>query len=116
MELTQKHGVDRPRYLLSALSIGDEAAVGLRKAVADIVHEARDHLSSARELRSSIIDSPDGHRATRALLVGLASETFLDRLERADFDLTNRNLRFVGGLENILCSTRIVSSFLGTSY
>lgn len=108
-ELTQKYGVKSPRYLLSALGQGDEECLqALQRAVQDIAESARSHLQHARELRSTILTEPDRARSLPVLLPGLASETFLDRLRDANYQLTNRDLRQVGWVERGLCAGRMV--------
>ena len=108
-DLCTKYGVKSPRYLLSALGQGDEECRGhLKSAVRDIAAVARSHLCNARILRDSVATSTNGDRALSALIAGVASETFLNRLENHEFDLTNKNLRQVGFLEHLSCSSRIL--------
>ena len=97
-DLCDRHGVTTPRYLLSALGQGDqEGKTALRAAVRDIVQHARDCVAQARRLHTDstteITDTTK--KVAAAMLPGIASERFLDRLEQQEFDLTNRNLRNV---------------------
>ena len=112
-DLCTKYGVKSPRYLLSSLSLGDESCrKALQNAVNDIADEARSHLADARALRTELLDdSQDGAKTLAVLLPGLSSETFLNRLERYGFDLTNRDLRNVGWVEHTVCVTRMVSAY-----
>lgn len=125
-DLCVRHGVKSPRYLLSALGQGDEACVAaLQRAVQDIVGEARSHLRRARDLQSRIgreaeeEDEEERSPATadanaasaivaRVLLPGVASETFLNRLEAKAFLLTDRSLRQVGHVEHLMCALGVV--------
>jgi phytoene/squalene synthetase len=120
-DLCVRHGVRSPRYLLSALGQGDEACVAaLQRAVQDIVGEARAHLRRARDLRANIEREGEdrGSRAAgasaaapvvaRVLLPGVASETFLNRLEAKAFLLTDRSLRQVGHVEHLMCALGLV--------
>lgn len=107
-DLTRKYGVKSPRYLLSALGQGDETCVrALQSAVEDIAETARSYLQRARALRSAILAEPQATRSLAVLLPGLASETFLDRLRDKEYQLTNRELRNVGWLEQGLCAGRM---------
>jgi len=72
----------------------------------DIVKAARMHLNEARSLRDEIISGPHGAKALSTFLHSLASETFFDRLEDHDFNLTDRRLRNVGMEEHFKCGTR----------
>jgi phytoene synthase len=108
-ELCTKHGIESPRYLLSALGMGDEKCKRhMQDAVKDIVQIARDHLEQARKKREEISKHPLGDIATSAFLPALASETFLDRLENHQFDLTNRALRNVSQIEHMQCAQRLL--------
>ena len=116
-DLCQKYGVRSPRYLLSALGQGDtECVIALQNAVRDITLSAREHLNEARALRSRIIAERNGSHAVAALLPGLVSETFLERLERANFQLTDRDLRNVGITEHASCSLRLISHYWKGAY
>lgn len=112
-DLCQKYGVRSPRYLLSSLGLGDEdCRRALQSAVGDIANEARCHLAGARALRSELLENKeDGAKSLAVLLPGLSSETFLNRLERFGFDLTNRDLRNVGWVEHAVCTSRMVSAY-----
>jgi len=112
-DLCDKYGVRSPRYLLSALGMGDEECrKHMQSAVEDISSIARDHLGKARLRKDDVLSRPDGNTAVSVFLPGLASETFLNRLEIHQYDLTDRNLRNVGYVEHVMCASRI----LGASY
>ena len=116
-ELCHKYNVKSPRYLLSALGQGDvKGREAFRSAVCDIVLTARAYLEQAREERESIFEYPEGEKAIAALLPGLAAETFLNRLEVNDYDLTSRDLRQIGPLEHLFCSFRIVKAWRNGAY
>jgi phytoene/squalene synthetase len=116
-DLCTKYGVKSPRYLLSALGQGDEECRGhLKSAVRDIASTARTHLNNARILRDSVSSSTHGDRALSALIAGVASETFLNRLENHDFDLTDKNLRQVGIVEHAICAGRILLASKNKTY
>jgi phytoene/squalene synthetase len=111
-ELTTKYGVRSPRYLLSALGQGDKVCLrAMENAVRDIVETARDNLQKARDLREAILAEPNGNKAVSVLLPGLASETFLNRLEKSQYQLTDRNLRNVGSLEHAVCASRMTLAY-----
>lgn len=108
-ELCTKHDIKSPRYLLSALGMGDEECKRhMQDAVKDIVQVARQHLEQARKKNEEISKHPLGNIARSAFLPALASETFLDRLENHHFDLTNRSLRNVGKIEHMQCAQRLL--------
>ena len=116
-DLTEKYGVKSPRYLLSALGQGDVKCVqALQHTVEHIVKRARDSLEEARSMRESILSEPGGTKAVAVLLPGLASETFLNRLEKHNYQLTDRGLRNVGRLEHALCASRMIASYLRKAY
>lgn len=116
-ELTAKHGVKSPRYLLSALSVGDaQCEQALQLAVQDVAEAARSHLAQARTLRSAILQEPDHDTSLPVLLPGLAAETFLDRLAEKQYQLTNRELRNVGWVEKGICSGRMVLASYQQTY
>ena len=117
-DLCQKYGVQSPRYLLSALGQGDQHCKRqLAQVVEDIATVARDHLELARSHREAILavtttdhtpltggvgggggtvnQTTAGAVAVMVFLPGLTSETFLRRLERVEYDLTNSDLRRV---------------------
>lgn len=117
-ELCTKYGVTSPRYLLSALSLGDDTCVrAMQACVRDISEAALAHLVQARELRSAVLNEPNGERAAACLLPTLLpSEAFLHRLERHHYDLTDRNLRHTGLVEHGLCAARIVAAYYQSKY
>jgi len=116
-DLCEKYGVKSPRYLLSALGLGDkECRAAFHNAVRDIADVARAHLREARALREELLQEKDGEIAVAVLIPGLASETFLDRLEEAGYDLTDRNLRHVGAIEHALCASRMIAAYYQKQY
>jgi phytoene/squalene synthetase len=116
-DLCVKYGVRSPRYLLSALGMGDEHCIrALQSAVQDIATAAREHLSAARGLRSEILLEPSGTKAASVLLPALASDAFLNRLEESHYKLTDRNLRNVGRLEHAVCAGRMIAAYYQKSY
>jgi uncharacterized protein YjbI with pentapeptide repeats len=70
-------------------------------AIRDIANVARANLQEARSLREDLLQEEDGDKAVAVLIPGLASETFLDRLDEAGYDLTDANLRNVGFVEHV---------------
>jgi len=123
-ELCQRYGVKSPRYLLSALGQGDEECKqALRNAVRDISHRALEHLQQARDLRDELLVSSKATttntkdpRIMGIFLPGLASETFLQRLEAHNYDLTDRNLRNVNWSERAKCSLRMIQAAYTNQY
>lgn len=120
-DLCERYGVKSPRYLLSALGQGDEECKqALRNAVRDISHRALEHLQQARELRGELLeltkDPKDQHHIMGIFLPGLASETFLQRLEAHNYDLTDRNLRNVNWSERAKCSLRMIQAAYTNQY
>jgi len=116
-ELCDKYSIKSARYLLSALSMGDTTCkIHLQSAVKDIAMIARGHLETAREMRNSLQRHEKGSLAATAFLPALASETFLDRLEDHNFDLTDRSLRSVGFIEHSKCASRLVLGSINTKY
>lgn len=116
-DLCVKYGVKSPRYLLSALGLGDaECRAAFHNAVQDIANEARFHLEQARSLRDDILKEKDGEKAVAAFIPGLASEAFLDRLDEAGYDLTDRDLRHVGFVEHSMCATRMITAYYQKQY
>lgn len=116
-DVCARHGVASPRYLLSALGLGDDrCAAAFRNAVEEVAHRARDRLREARDLRDEILaldggdggNSKVGSHSVAVLLPGLASEAFLDRLEAHRYDLTDRDLRNVGWVEHAKCSAGLL--------
>jgi phytoene/squalene synthetase len=116
-DLCQKYGVRSPRYLLSALGMGDEECrEHLQNAVGEISKIARDHIANARSRRSEILKYSDGEQVVSTFLPVLASDVFLDRLENHNYDLTDRNLRSVGMIEHLSCSGRQVMGLYKKTY
>jgi phytoene/squalene synthetase len=116
-DLCQKYGVKSPRYLLSALGQGDaECVAALQKAVRDIVSSAQKHHEDARHLRSSIQAEGNGDQAVAVLLPGLVAQMFLERLEHADYQLTDRDLRNVGIVEQASSSWKLLSAYWNKNY
>jgi hypothetical protein len=113
VELTVRHGIKSPRYLLSALGQGDEKCLAaMRKAVQDVAVRAKDSLEQARNMRESILKEENGSKSVTVLLPGLASETFLSRLAQKKYELTDRSLRNVSSLEHASCAARMVMAYL----
>ena len=81
-----------------------------------MVLTARENLKEARGLRPEILAEPGGSKAVSVLLPGIASETFLDRLERQNYQLTDRNLRNVGFIEHGMCGARMVLGYVRRTY
>ena len=116
-DLCEKYGVKSPRYLLSALGLGDaECRAAFHNAIRDIANVARSNLAQARSLRNELLKEPDGEKAVAVLIPGLASETFLDRLENAGYDLTDRDLRNVGMVEHAMCASRMITAYCLKTY
>lgn len=116
-DLCERYGVKSPRYLLSALGLGDkECRAAFHAAVGDIANVARANLDEARGLRDELLEQDDGETAVTVLIPGLASETFLDRLEEAGYDLTDRDLRHVGMLEHAKCASRMIAAYYQKQY
>ncbi len=116
-DLCEKYNIKSPRYLLSALGMGDEECRReLQRAVEDIVALSRDHLNSARMIRDEILLHPRGGDALSTFIPALASETFMKRLERHHFDLTDRQLRSVGIVEHLACTQRMLSASFRKTY
>lgn len=133
-DLCVKYGVRTPRYLLSALGQGDvECIQALQKVVRDISNRGLEYLQQARDLRPYIVheadaiarggggggDAPGTSKMGNIMgvfLPGLASETFLKRLEQHNYDLTNRNLRNVSVMEHARCSWRMIHGSLFQQY
>jgi phytoene/squalene synthetase len=116
-DLCVKYGVRSPRFLLSALGMGDDQCVrALQSAVQDIATAAREHLTAARALRSEILLEPSGTKTVSVLLPALASDEFLNRLEQKKFMLTDRNLRNVGRMDHAMCSVRMIAAYYRKSY
>ena len=108
-ELCHKYDVRSPRFLLSALGQGDKKCrEAFQMAVKDIVLVAREYLEQARQKKQTILEQPDGERAVMALLPGLTAETFLNRLELHEYNLSSKDLRQIGPLEHFLCASRVI--------
>jgi len=117
-DLCEKYGIKSPRYLLSALGMGDEECKqNMQHAVEEISFVARSHLASARNLRDDILASSSiGSDAVSAFLPLIPSEVFLDKLSAHHHDLTNRSLRSVSLVEHARCSARLVSAYANKQY
>jgi len=117
LELCERYGVKTPRFLLTALSQGDESCKqALGFAVRDIAQSAREHLIKARSLREQVLAESGGQRATAVFLPGIGAETFLDRLKNKNYDLTDLNLRNVSLLEHATCAARMLSAQRNNNY
>mmetsp|Transcript_25656 Transcript_25656/g.55546 ORF Transcript_25656/g.55546 Transcript_25656/m.55546 type:complete len:365 (+) Transcript_25656:136-1230(+) len=115
-DLCIKYGVKSPRYLLSALGMGDEKGKrAMQCAVEDIVKIARCNLRKARARKAKVL-AESGDEAAFAFLPGLVSETFLDRLEAKSFHLTDRKLRIVGVGEHLTCAFKTAKSSIQRTY
>lgn len=116
-DLCEKYGVKSPRYLLSALGLGDrECRAAFHMAIRDIANVARANLQEARSLREDLLQEEGGDKAVAVLIPGLASETFLDRLDEAGYDLTDANLRNVSFVEHALCASRMIAAYYQKQY
>ena len=117
-DLCDQYQVKSPRYLLSALGQGDKVAhETLAKAIQAIVDRARHNFQQARHLRQDILTKEQCPRALPVFLPALASETFLQRLERANYNLTDRNhLRNVSYTEHAQCAMRMVWAYYQKKY
>jgi hypothetical protein len=116
-ELTTKYNVKSPRYLLSALSTGDEQCeYALQQCVQDIVACARKHIQEARILRNDILREPNGNIAIKCLLSSIPSEIFLNRLQHYNYKLTDRNLRYTNLIDHAICTTHIISAYYQSKY
>lgn len=116
-DLTLKYNVRSPRYLLSALSSGDETCeYALQQCVHDIVEVASNHIQQARALRPEVLLEPKGHSAAACLLSSIPAEFFLKRLRTFQYKLTDRNLRSIGIAEQLQCATQIVLAYIQSRY
>jgi hypothetical protein len=116
-ELCIKYGVRSPRFLLSALGQGDEKCKeALNKTVHDLSQVARGHLTKARLLREQILLQKRGQEAMAVFLPGVASETFLNRLQSKNYDLTDVELRNISFLEKGTCSVRMIAAWIRKTY
>lgn len=113
-DLCEKYGVRSPRYLLSALGMGDkECRKQFQLAVKELVDLARSYHQRAR---SQQIPKQNFGIGTSCFLPGLTAETFLNRLEYHNFDLTDRKLRTVGYMEHLACAHKLISASITQSY
>jgi hypothetical protein len=116
-DLTTKYNVKSPRYLLSALSSGDEACeLALQQCVQEIVTLAEDHIAQARALRDDVLQEPNGSLAMSCFLSTIPSELFLRRLREHQYKLTDRNLRYTGIMDQCRNVTQIVSAYVQSKY
>ena len=117
-ELTTKYHVKSPRYLLSALGMGDEQCErALQSCVQEIVQQAQQHLNDARALHDEIRKEPNGEMTVRCLLLSTAStELFLHRLQQHQYKLTDRNLRYTSVLDQSIGAMKVLSSYYQAKY
>ena len=117
-DLCLKHDIKSPRYLLSALGQGDlQCKLNLQNAVEELTKTARTHIQQGKEsLEACYEDSNDEKLLTekQIFLPILASETFLDRLQSVDYDLTNRSLRNVSWMEHAQCAWKMISNSMSS--
>jgi hypothetical protein len=73
-------------------------------------------LVHARAERVLEEQQPRGRVAAACLLPILASERFLDRLHRYDYQLTNRNLRNSGLFDPVLGAAQTLTAFVQGRY
>jgi hypothetical protein len=119
-DLGEKYSLLRPRYVLSALAMGDEdCKAKLKLVVKDMVDIARDELRLGEEEMNAAQDVLNSgqqmqyKRAREAFLPVLAATTFLNRLEERDYDLTDRGLRNVSRGEQMVCSWNLLRKWCG---
>jgi len=116
-DLCLKYGVRSPRFLLSALGQGDEKCKeALNKAVRDLSEIARENLYKARLMREQILLHKRGNEAMVVFLPGVASETFLNRLQGKNYDLTDVELRNISFLEKGICTARMITAWITKTY
>jgi phytoene/squalene synthetase len=117
-ELTTKYHVKSPRYLLSALGMGDERCEqALQLCVQDIVECAQRHLDEARTLRDAIMQEPHGTATIQCLLLStISTELFLQRLRQYQYKLTDRNLRYTNVLDQSIGAMKILSTYYQSKY
>jgi phytoene/squalene synthetase len=117
-ELTTKYHVKSPRYLLSALGMGDEQCEqALQYCVQDIVQCAQSHLDEARTLRDAILKEPNGTITIQCLLLStISTELFLQRLRQYNYKLTDRNLRYTNFLDQSIGAAKILSSYYQSKF
>ncbi len=117
-ELTTKYHVKSPRYLLSALGMGDTTCErALQSCVQEIVQQALQHLHDARALQDEIRKEPHGQMTVRCLLLSTVStELFLRRLQHHQYKLTDRNLRYTNVLDQSIGAIKVLSSYYQAKY
>ena len=117
-ELCVKYGVKSPRYLLSALGQGDaECKQALQSAVQEIATVAQDNLEQARALRDVILTKHTGGAdAVQVFLPAVASDMFLKQLAAKGYDLTDKNLRHVGMIEQGLGTAKMLAAYFQQRY
>lgn len=117
-ELTTKYHVKSPRYLLSALGMGDEQCEqALQSCVQEIVQCAQQHLNEARTLRDAILQEPNGTVTIQCLLLStISTELFLHRLQQHHYKLTDRNLRYTNVVDQTIGAMKILSTYYQSKY
>jgi phytoene/squalene synthetase len=117
-DLCVKYGVKSPRYLLSALGQGDaECKQALQSAVREIATMAEDNLEQARALRDDILTKhTGGTAAVKVFLPAVASDMFLKQLAAKGYDLTDKNLRHVGMIEQGMGMAKVLAAFYQQRY
>lgn len=117
-DLCIKYGVKSPRYLLSALGQGDaECKQALQSAVQEIASIAEDNLEQARTLRDDILTkNTGGAAAVKVFLPAVASDMFLKQLAAKGYDLTDKNLRHVGMIEQGMGMAKMLAAFYQQRY
>lgn len=117
-ELTTKYHVKSPRYLLSALGMGDEQCErALQSCVQEIVQCAQQHLNEARALRDDILQEPNGKVTIQCLLLStISTELFLHRLQQYHYKLTDRNLRYTNVVDQTIGAMKILSAYYQSKY
>ena len=117
-ELTTKYNVKSPRYLLSALGMGDELCEqALQSCVQDIVQCAQHHLNEARTLRDAIVQEPNGTVTIQCLLLStISTELFLQRLQQYKYKLTDRNLRYTNFIDQTIGAAKILTTYYQSKY
>ena len=118
VELTTKYHVKSPRYLLSALGMGDEQCEqALQSCVEEIAQCAQQHLDEARMLRDEILQEPNGKATIQCLLLSTVStEQFLHRLLQHRYKLTDRNLRYTNVVDQIIGAAKILYTYHQLKY
>ncbi len=111
-DLLQQQGVASPRYLLSALSQGDEVGTAaLARVVERMAVEAQLSLQKARQWQTEVREE-----SSAVLLPSYALETYLDRLAAKQYRLTDRSLRNVSWMEHAQCSFRMIRGYYYRTY